>query len=295
MRRAATEPQWVLTQTHGGYWLSSGLRCSGWSMPVRNARNPARVLRHVRSGMMVAMFAIFRRTTHCGQIAWIEGSYPEILGLIGCTYFVVCVLYIPTRRWLWAPLAWFLALLAFERRLHREVDGRHASPSPYILAVFQRSHGLHHYGRCSTSVIFLGAHRWQTFAREPFWRCVRHFRRWWWDGFSPRLASPKSEPLPPGAFTASEPRSCCSHALLDLRCEEANCMGLLRASRRFEYVADISTARFLLLPLGLGIGISYFETHFNFGWLGAVRSALFTAFILAIAAVFTRLKVRLQL
>ncbi|HEY6376902.1 MAG TPA: DUF5009 domain-containing protein, partial [Edaphobacter sp.] len=42
-------------------------------------------------------------------------------------------------------------------------------------------------------------------------------------------------------------------------------------------------------------GVSYFETHFNFGWPGALRSALFTASILAIAAVLTRLKVRLQL
>jgi hypothetical protein len=43
------------------------------------------------------------------------------------------------------------------------------------------------------------------------------------------------------------------------------------------------------------VGFSYFATHFNFGWPGAVRSALFTALILLVAGVFTRLRIRLQL
>jgi predicted acyltransferase len=43
------------------------------------------------------------------------------------------------------------------------------------------------------------------------------------------------------------------------------------------------------------LGISYFETHWNVGWPGAVRSAVFTACILALATVLTRWKVRLHL
>jgi heparan-alpha-glucosaminide N-acetyltransferase len=62
--------------------------------------------------LMVAMFLIFRRTAHDGHIAWLDFGYWEILGLIGWTYFAVCILYIPTRRWRWAPLTWLVALTA---------------------------------------------------------------------------------------------------------------------------------------------------------------------------------------
>ncbi len=71
-----------------------------------------RVLRIVGLVLLVAMYAIFRRSTDEGHVGWIDGSYPEILGLIGYTYLSVAALYLLTRRWLWAPLAWFVALVA---------------------------------------------------------------------------------------------------------------------------------------------------------------------------------------
>ena len=52
--------------------------------------------------LVVAMFAIFRHTANPGTLPGSRFSYPEILGLIGYTYFAVAILYIPTRRWLWA-------------------------------------------------------------------------------------------------------------------------------------------------------------------------------------------------
>ena len=94
-------------------------RCSGWRgrilfwlAPSRDARyrNLYRGLRILGLLMLIAVFAIFRRTTAAGNVRWIDGSYPEILGLIGYTYFAVALLYVPTRRWRWMPLAWFAAL-----------------------------------------------------------------------------------------------------------------------------------------------------------------------------------------
>ena len=35
---------------------------------------------------------MFRRVAHDGHVAWIDPSYPEILGLIGIAYFTVAVL-----------------------------------------------------------------------------------------------------------------------------------------------------------------------------------------------------------
>jgi len=64
-----------------------------------------RWLRIVGLALVVAMFAIFRHTPNpghgSGYGSWIDFGYPEILGLIGYTYFAVCHPLIPTRRWLW--------------------------------------------------------------------------------------------------------------------------------------------------------------------------------------------------
>ena len=46
-----------------------------------------------------------------GQTAWLDPSYPEILGLIGYTYLAVAFLYLFTRRWRWAPALWFVLLV----------------------------------------------------------------------------------------------------------------------------------------------------------------------------------------
>jgi heparan-alpha-glucosaminide N-acetyltransferase len=42
-------------------------------------------------------------------------------------------------------------------------------------------------------------------------------------------------------------------------------------------------------------GVSYFDAHLNYGWPGAARSAAFTALILALAALLTKSRVRLKL
>jgi len=64
--------------------------------------------------MVIAMYAIFRRTVRgTGAVGWIDFSYPEILGLIGYAYFAICLLYIPFRRWIWAPAAWLVALVTY--------------------------------------------------------------------------------------------------------------------------------------------------------------------------------------
>jgi heparan-alpha-glucosaminide N-acetyltransferase len=46
-------------------------------------------------------------TSGSGLTAWLDPSYPEILGLIGYTYLAVAFLYLLTRRWKWAPALWF--------------------------------------------------------------------------------------------------------------------------------------------------------------------------------------------
>jgi hypothetical protein len=42
-------------------------------------------------------------------------------------------------------------------------------------------------------------------------------------------------------------------------------------------------------------GAIFFETHFAVGWPGLVKSVVFTLFILAVSAVLTRSRLRMQL
>jgi heparan-alpha-glucosaminide N-acetyltransferase len=63
--------------------------------------------------VLVALAAIYRQSNGNGSIGWFSYGYPEILGLIGYTYFAGSLLYLATRRWLWAPAVWFVAFTAF--------------------------------------------------------------------------------------------------------------------------------------------------------------------------------------
>src|SRR5260370_7974430 len=99
----------------GGPWALLGVLCMMLFLNVypRWERFPAYaiVLRFSGLAGAVVLLALFRRTTHSGQTAWLDPSYPEILGLIGYTYLAVAFLYLLTRRWRWAPALWFVLLV----------------------------------------------------------------------------------------------------------------------------------------------------------------------------------------
>ncbi|HEX4022290.1 MAG TPA: DUF5009 domain-containing protein [Acidobacteriaceae bacterium] len=252
-----------------------------------------RVLRYVGLGLMVVMFAIFRRTTHSGHVAWIEGSYPEILGLIGCTYLVVCILYIPTRRWLWAPFAWFLALLAVSAvATAREIGFPHthhlwpfttgAMPCVCMAGV-------------ATSAIFLGAHRWQLPRQKMLLAFVFAIFTLVAGWFLTPLGISKIRATPTWCLYSAG-AAILLFILLYWICDVKK----QTAWAFFARPAGSNTLLTYLLPdfyyflLGW-IGVSYFDTHFAFGWPGVMRSVIFTAFILVLAGILTRLKIRMQL
>ena len=43
------------------------------------------------------------------------------------------------------------------------------------------------------------------------------------------------------------------------------------------------------------VGLTYFDTHFAFGWTGVIKSVVFTLLMLAFASMLTRARIRLQL
>jgi hypothetical protein len=279
-------------------WAILALAGAALFLSVYNGERHATLHRWLRiSGLVltVAMFAIFRRTTPDGHVAWIDGSYPEILGLIGYTYLAVAILYIPTRRRLWAPLAWFVTLLTlnalctakwiiFKRNLplYFWPFGNGAMPCITMAGVV-------------TSVIFLGAHHWQTLRHRILLGLAFAFSTlaagWLLTplGISKIRATPTWSLYSIGAavllFTAL-------YWICDVKKQTAWAFFARPAGSNTLLTYLLPDFYYFIFPLA---GITYFETHFNFGWPGAIRSALFTAFILAIAAVLTRLKVRLQL
>lgn len=98
----------------GSLWALLGLVAAGLYLNVYpKSWRIAPVLRGVGLAGVVALLAVFRRTTPGGHGGWLEFGYPEILGLIGLSYLVLVILYVPTRRWRWAPAVWVVVLAAF--------------------------------------------------------------------------------------------------------------------------------------------------------------------------------------
>jgi heparan-alpha-glucosaminide N-acetyltransferase len=100
----------------GSLWALLALLCAGLYLNVypESKRLPSYslVLRVIGLLGVIGLLAMFRRSTPDGHAAWIDFSYPEILGLIALSYLAVAILYIPTRRWRWMPLVWFVLLVS---------------------------------------------------------------------------------------------------------------------------------------------------------------------------------------
>jgi predicted acyltransferase len=258
-----------------------------------------RWLRIVGLALVVAMFAIFRHTPNpghgSGYGSWIDFGYPEILGLIGYTYFAVCILYIPTRRWLWAPFAWFIAMMAFNA-LTAAKWITFADRLPYWFWPFSNGAmaGIMFAG-IVTSIIFLGAHRWQTLRQKTLLGVSF--------GIAALIAGWLLTPLGISKIRATPTWSLYSIGAAVLLFTALYWICDVKKKTGWAFFARPAGANTLttyLLPdfwyyILAAAGIRYFDTHFVVGLPGAVRCAVFTAFILAVAAVLTRWRVRLRL
>jgi heparan-alpha-glucosaminide N-acetyltransferase len=245
--------------------------------------------------LVAAMLAIFRHTPDPGHGSWINFTYPEILGLIGCTYFAVAILYIPTRRWLWAPLALFIAMMTFNALTAAKwiTITRHL---PYYVWPFGNgAHAAITLAGIVTCVIFLGNHRWKTLGQRTSlglsFGIVSLIAGW---GLTP-LGISKIRATPTWSLY------CIGAAVLLFTALYWIC-DVQKKTRwaSFARPAGSNTLTTYLLPdfwyyILAAAGVQYFDNHFIYGWQGALRCAVFTAFILAVAGLMTRWRIRLQL
>lgn len=267
-----------------------------WLAASRNTLHTRiyRGLRVVGFLMIVGVFAIFRRTTH-GAAAWIDFSYPEILGLIGFAYFSVALLYIPTRRWLWAPAAWFVALTALcalstAHILHL--------PRHYLLYYWPFGAGDSSsivMAGVVTSIIFLGKHRWQSL----------HKKMWMALGFAAITCAAAWLLAPLGiSKIRGTPTWCLASVGASVLCFMllywvCDVMGKMRWAF-FAKPAGENTLLTYLLPdiyyflAGL-IGFAFLDRYFQTGASGVLGAVVFTFVILGVSAVLTCMRIRLQL
>jgi heparan-alpha-glucosaminide N-acetyltransferase len=256
--------------------------------------NYDRVLRAIGLIGVIVLLAIFRRTTHAGTPAWIDFSYPEILGLIGFSYFAVALLYIPTRRWNWAPPLWFALLmgLCIYSTANHQAFPNHV---PWYLWPFDNgAMACIIMAGVATTSIFLGKSQKHNHSRAILiaaaFALIAFIAGWM---LTP-LGISKIRATPTWSFY------CIGAAILVFTLLYWIC-DVKRQTRWADFVksAGENTLTTYLLPdvwfyLSATFGFTYLDMHYVVGWPGVIKTVSFTLFMLFLARVVTWLKVRLQ-
>ena len=283
----------------GSTWALLGLSCSALYLNVygksRRARACGRVLRVVGFVGLIALLAMFRRTTATGQIAWLDGSYPEILGLIGYSYLAVAILYIPTRRWAWASALWFvllLALCAFSTAGWIQFLGR------LPLYVWPFGNGamgcIIMAGAVTSSIYFSPSHR-RTLQQSIYLAagfCLLTFAVGW---LLTPLGISKIRATPTWSLY------CIGAAVLLFMSLYWICD--VKQWQQWAFLfrpAGSNTLLTYLLPdfwyFALSAaGFTWYDAHFHAGGTGVAKTLAFTLLILGAAGALTRARIRLQL
>ncbi|MGC2620916.1 MAG: DUF5009 domain-containing protein [Acidobacteriaceae bacterium] len=264
-----------------------------WNVyPDRKPRLVA-ALRWTGAALIAFDFAIFRRAVPGGE-AWINFSYPEILGLIGVTYSAVCLLYIPTRRWRLAPVAWLVILVAYNAACCAHwISLRHLTlyEWPFDNGVMA---SLVMAGIVA-SLIFLDGERATSPARKMILGLVMGIVAFVAGWFLKPLGISKIRGTPTwGLWTVA---ACCLlFTALYWLCD-------VKKQTRWAWLVKTAGSNTLLTYLipdvyyffvGL-TGTAWLLGHWDHGWPGIVRALAFTVAMLLISHAATRARLRMQL
>ena len=247
--------------------------------------------------LLLVMAALFRRVARDGHIAWIDFSYPEILGLIGLTYLCVSLFYLLTRRWAWAPFLWFVALTVFCCASADRILLFPDRSSMWIWPVSNGSMAAIAMAGIFTSSLFFG----------PLSARLRTAQRRLMAGLAfatfavvaGLLAAPLGISKNRGTPTWSLWSIAASVAVFTLLywiCDVRR----RTAWAAFLMPAGSNTLLTYLVPDLVYFAIAatattWFRTHLAYGLPGLARACLFTGLMLGVAALLTRARVRLQL
>jgi heparan-alpha-glucosaminide N-acetyltransferase len=241
--------------------------------------------------ILIVLAVIFRRTTADGRGAWLDFSDWEILGLLGWAYLLVGALYLVVKKQVWA-LAGSLAILSALNAMSTKgwFDWLHGYP-PYYQP-FEAGLSSITMAGLITGLIFLDDAVVRGFRSKALWAL----------GYAAALAAGAWVLAPLGISKLRDTPAWC------LYCAAANILIFLL----LYWIADIKRwttwSAFVepaganaLLPYMLAYVAYFVPTLFKLtadgtaGWYGVLRSFLFAAMVLAIAAILTRLKFGLRL
>lgn len=281
----------------GSMWALIALLCAALYLNVYSAGMRSSLVRVIRfSGFagVVILFALFRGRGAGGHGAWIDGSYPEILGLIGYTYLAVAILYLSTRSIRWMPFVWFVLLIflcglstakaiSFPRHvpLYFWPFGNGAMASIVMAGII-------------TASFFVGNDRQPTTRRAMMWA----------GGFAlfTLVTGRVLTPLGISKIRATPTWSLYSiaaavlvFALLYWVCDVKRHLAWATWLRP----AGSNTLLTYLLPdlwyfFTVAAGITYFDSHFSAGWPAVLKTVLFTVAILGLSAALTKTRVRMK-
>jgi len=255
-------------------------------------KNLFRALKIAGLVLLLAMLAIFRRITPEGHIAWIDTSYWEILGIIGWAYLSVCILYIPTRRWRWAQVAWFIVLSALNI----------FSTAHWLTFTYKLPNYIWPFKTgAGQSIVMAGLITSLLFLTDAF--AVTRMRKTIWAlSFAAALLVAGWLLAPLGiSKVRATPTWClvCSGAAI---CVFLVLYWICDVQKRVRWAVAAKPAgsntllTYLLPPLCCAIfGREVLFARWDYGWPGAIQAVAFTAGIIALSAILTRCKVRVQL
>jgi predicted acyltransferase len=282
----------------GSTWAVLALLCAGLYLNVypKSDRFPAysRVLRFTGLFGVIALLAIFRRITPDGRTAWIDFSYPEILGLIAISYLAVAILYIPTRRWVWMPPVWFILLVSLCVFTTAKIVVIPHRISLYIWPFGNGAMACIIMAGVITSSIFISAG--SRHAPRRVMAIAACF------GLLMLAAGRVLTPLGISKIRATPTWSlyCIGAAVLMFAvlywvCDIKQWTGWAF----FVRPAGENTLTTYLVPdlwffLSISLGITFLDTHLVAGWPGVAKTFAFTFVILGVAWALTKSKVRLQ-
>ena len=281
----------------GSLWALLGILCAALFLLDYSGlkRQPyARILKGVGLLGIVILYAIFRGSAG-GDSSWIDFSYPEILGLIGCSYFAVAILYIPTRRWRWAPAIWFVLLVALCALSTDRMTLIHIRLPLYIWPFGNGAMSCIIMAGIVTTLFFrkanAGAPSPTGIVRAIAFGIIALGAGWALKplGISKIRATPTWSLWCIGAAAIL-------FALLYWICD-------VKQWKRWAapvHAAGANTLTTYLLPdlwdFALGaLGLFFYDRIFPSGWQGVIKTIVFTCMILALASLLTRARIRLQL
>ena len=250
-----------------------------------------RILKYAGLALLIAMLATFRRRTPTGE-AWLDFGYWEILGLIGKAYLAACILYVPFRKKAWAPAVWLVILSGWN------IATRLGMPNPERFF----PHWLWPFDSGALpSVVMAGIVTSLIFADNRFARTFRD-KAVWALGYAAILFTAGWAFAFLGiSKNAATPTWCLySSGIAVLLFLVTYWLADVRGWRAWAAIvrpAGANTLLTYLLP-----DLYYFATvslaitvPWRRGWPGALRSLVFTGFILGLSFLLTRRRIRMQL